>query len=220
MKNVLLAGSSGLVGGLALKKLLDDPMVEKIILVSRTRQEHLNPKIIQIITSLDLLDLVDINSFGVNRIDVGLCALGSTIKKAGSREEFKKVDKDFVLNTARFAKKFGARAFSVVSALGANGRSPVFYNQVKGEMENGLRELNFDQLTIIRPSLILGERTEVRRAEKFFIKLSPLLNATLVGPLRKYRGIEAHVIARHLAGSVTSNFLGVTVIENAEMLTI
>jgi uncharacterized protein YbjT (DUF2867 family) len=220
VSNILLAGSSGLVGGMTLTLLLNDKRVEKIILVSRTSQKITNPKIIQIITSLDLLDTINLKDFGVDRIDAGLCALGSTIKKAGSKDDFKKIDCDFVVNVAKFSKKFGANQFAVISALGADSRSSIFYNQVKGVMEEALKDLNFNKLSIFRPSLILGERKEVRAGERLLIKISPFLSATLIGPLKKYRGIEAHKLARHLADSISTEHKGVKIIENAEMLNI
>ena len=220
VKNILLAGSSGLVGGFALKNLLSDSSVDHIILVSRTAQNINHPKIIQVIGSLDLLDSVDLKDYGIDHLDAGLCALGSTIKKAGGKEEFKKVDKDFVVNVAVFAKKFGASQFAVISALGADKKSSIFYNQVKGEMEESLRDYRFANLTIIRPSLILGERKEVRGAERFFIKISPFLSATFIGPLKKYRGIEAHKVASYLTEAIHNKNLGDMIIENSEMLNI
>ena len=220
MKNIILAGSSGLVGSYALQNLLSDNRVGKIILVSRTAQDILNPKIIQVISSLDLLDSVDLNNYGIDFVDAAICALGSTIKKAGDKEAFKKVDKDFVINIASLSKRHGSTQFAVVSALGAQAKSRFFYNQVKGEMEEALRALNFSKLTIIRPSLILGERKEMRSAELFFQKISPFLSTTLIGPLKKYRGIEASAVAKHLTEAIFNNDNGLTIIENAAMLSI
>jgi uncharacterized protein YbjT (DUF2867 family) len=220
LKNIILAGSSGLVGSFALKNLLSDARVGKIILVSRTAQDISNPKIQQIIGSLDLLDFVNLEDYGVDHIDAGLCALGSTIKKAGNKDAFKKVDKDFVVKIAEFSKKFGSQQFAVISALGADSKSPFFYNQVKGEMEEAVRALKFSKLTIIRPSLILGERKELRVTERFFNKISPFLSTTLIGPLKKYRGIEAHKVAAHLTDTLFTDTFGVVVMENSEMLNI
>jgi uncharacterized protein YbjT (DUF2867 family) len=220
VKNIILAGSSGLVGSFALKNLLRDARVGRIILVSRTSQDISNPKIIQIICSLDQLDSVDLADYGVDRIDAGLCSLGSTIKKAGNKEAFKKVDKNFVINVAEFSKKFGSGQFAVISALGADSKSPFFYNRVKGEMEAALNALNFSKLTIIRPSLILGERREIRGTERFFNKISPFLSTTLIGPLKKYRGIEAHRVATYLTDSIFIETTGSMIIENSEMLNI
>lgn len=220
MKNIILAGSSGLVGSYTLNNLLKDARIGKIILVSRTSQDISNHKIIQIIGSLDLLDSVNLMDYGVDHVDAGLCALGSTMKKAGNKEAFKKVDKDFVLNVAKFSKRFGSNQFLVISALGADSKASFFYNQVKGEMEEELLVMNFSKLTIFRPSLILGERKEVRGAERFLNKISPFLATTLVGPLKKYRGIEASIIAAHLTGAIFNQMSGVTIIENSEMLNI
>jgi uncharacterized protein YbjT (DUF2867 family) len=219
---VLLAGSSGLVGSHTLPELLNNKSISKIILIVRSKQAVSDPRIIQVVTSFDQLSSVDLSSFGVDHIDAAICALGSTIKMAGSKSEFKKIDCFYVLAFAELAKKFGAKKFSVISALGANAASPVFYNKVKGEMEEGLSKLHFDTLTIIRPSLLLGERRESdkRLAEKFFIKLSPILNQTLVGPLKKYRGIEAKKVASHLANSLKSEERGLVFIENEQMISI
>ncbi len=219
-KNVLLAGASGLVGGHALDLLLEQNDVDKIIIVARRSQNLKSPKIVEVIGELSELHEKDLRSYGVDHIDVGLCALGSTIKKAGSKEAFKKVDKDYVLEAGKFSKRFGAQSFSVISSLGADKDSPIFYNKTKGEMEEGLRAMNFKTLTIIRPSLLIGERKEVRVAEKFFIKLSPILNKTMIGPLKKYRGIEAHKVAAFLTESVSNQESGVVIIENSQMLAI
>jgi uncharacterized protein YbjT (DUF2867 family) len=220
MKTVILAGSSGLVGSLVLQNLLSDSRIEKIILVSRTKQDFVNPKIIQVITSLDLLENINLADHGIDSVDVGICTLGTTIKKSGGAAAFKKVDKDFVIAFAQFSKNCGAQKFGVISALGANSHSSVFYNKVKGEMEEGLRQIKFTSLFILRPSLILGERKEVRVVEKLFIKLSPFLSHTLIGPLKKFRGIEANRLACHLTESIFNDSIGVTIIENAQMLTI
>lgn len=216
--NVLLAGASGLIGHHALHNLLEDRSISKIIVVARTELDIQNEKIVQVITSFDQLDKIELNE----RIDAGLCALGSTIRKAGSQGEFKKIDCTYVLSFAEFAQKYGAKKFSVISALGANSASPVFYTKVKGEMEEGLSQFNFQTLTIIRPSLLLGERrgSDKRLGEKFFIKLSPILNHTMIGPLKKYRGIEAKKVASHLTNSLRSEERGHVIIENEQMLSI
>jgi uncharacterized protein YbjT (DUF2867 family) len=220
LKNIILAGSSGLIGGLALQNLIQDPRIQKIILVSRTKQNISNPKIVQIISSLELLDSVDLKDYNIDKIDAGLCALGSSIKKAGSKESFIKVDKDFVINVAKFSKRFGAEQFLVISSLGANQKSSFFYNKVKGEMEDSLRALNFKKLIIFRPSVILGQRKEVRVAERFFVKMSPFLSTTLIGPFKKYRGIEATILANHFTNAIFTNSVGSIIIENEEMLNI
>ena len=221
MKNVALAGSSGFVGNLVLQKLLTDPEVEKIILIGRSKL-HLpiihESKVIQIVTNFEELQHADLKLFGVNTIDSALCSLGTTIKKAGSKEAFKKVDCDYVVKFAEWSKDHGAISFSVISALGADKMSGVFYNRVKGEMEEELQQLHFNQLTILRPSLLLGDRPEFRMGEKLFIKLSPLMNKVLLGPLKKYRGIEIEKVATQLVNSIKRTNDGIEIVENNQML--
>lgn len=217
---VLLAGASGLVGSHTLELLLADTKVSKVVVPCRSPLKLKNAKLIEVCTGLDHLSALDLRQHGVDHIDAALCALGTTIKKAGTQSEFKKVDYGYVLAVAALAKKYQAKKFAVVSALGADPRSSVFYNRTKGEMEEGLKALSFETLTILRPSLLIGERKEVRHAEKFFIKLSPILNRTMIGPLKKYRGIEAKKVASHLAGSIHSQERGHVIIENNQMLSI
>jgi len=217
---VLLAGASGLVGNHTLDYLIEDDSVSTIVLLVRSKLLLSHAKIIQIVTNFDQLDTVSLGDYGLDSVDSALCALGSTIKKAGSQKAFHTIDCSYVLNFAEFASKYGAKKFAVISALGADSKSSVFYNRVKGEMEDGLKKKNFETLTIIRPSLLLGERKEHRPAEKFFIHISPMINKTLIGPLKKYRGIEAKKVASHLARSIHSQERGHVIIENDQMLSI
>lgn len=217
---VLLAGASGLVGNHTLEFLLEDPAVTDIVLILRSRLLLSHTKITQVITPFDQLDSVSLKDYGIDHIDCALCSLGSTIKKAGSQKAFQTIDCTYVLNFADLAKTWGAKKFAVISALGADSRSAVFYKRVKGEMEEGLKLKGFETLLIIRPSLLLGERKEHRPAEKFFIQLSPLINKTLIGPLKKYRGIEAKKVASHLAGAIHTEERGEVIIENDQMLSI
>lgn len=217
---VLLAGASGLVGGHTLEFLLEDSSVTKIVALVRTSLKIKHEKLLEIKADLDHLEEIELRSFQLDHVDAALCALGTTIKKAGSQSEFKKVDCQFVLAIAAFARKYEAKKFAVVSALGADSRSAVFYNRTKGEMEEGLKKAAFETLTILRPSLLIGERKEKRPAEKFFIKISPVLNRTMIGPLKKYRGIEAKKVASHLARSIHTQERGHVIIENDQMLSI
>lgn len=217
---VLLAGASGLVGNHTLEYLLEDSAVTQIVLLLRSKLLLSHAKVTQIVTNFDQLDTISLKDYGVGHIDCALCALGSTIKKAGSQQVFQMIDCSYVLNFADFARKNGAAKFAVISALGADSRSSVFYNRVKGEMEEGLKRKEFGTLTIIRPSLLLGERNEHRPAEKLMMTISPLINKTLIGPLKKYRGIEAKKVASYLARSIHSQERGHVIVENDQMLVI
>lgn len=133
------------------------------------------------------------------KADVFICCLGTTIQEAGSQEAFRKVDFDYVLEMAHLAEKVQAQKFLVISAMGAESSSSIFYNRVKGEMEQALYKLNIPQIEIFRPSLILGERKKHRTGEAFAQKIAPALNALMPGPLKKYRAIKATDIAKAMA---------------------
>lgn len=190
MKAVVVGGS-GLVGQALLRELSRDPAWTSIVSVAR--RAHAAPARVQV-RALD----------DVPEADVAFCALGTTIKKAGSQEAFRSVDHDLVVRFAEAAKARGARAFHVVSALGADERSRVFYNRVKGEMERDVRALGFEGACAYRPSLLLGERAEARPGERAGIVVAKLLRPVL--PAR-VRGIPAEVVARamvkHAASSPT-----------------
>lgn len=145
------------------------------------------------------------------RVDQVICALGTTIKAVGgSRERFRAVDHDLPLSAARIALTQGARHFLVVSALGADARSRVFYNRVKGELEDALRALGYPSLTIVRPSLLLGGRAEFRFGEEIAKRL-----AWLVPP--RLRPVQARSVAAALVRAATANAPGVHVVESIDI---
>jgi uncharacterized protein YbjT (DUF2867 family) len=126
------------------------------------------------------------------------CCLGTTIKKAGSQEAFRTVDFSLVVTTAELMRKQGADQFLVISAMGADSNSKIFYNRTKGEMESALQGLNYPCLRILRPSLLLGNREEFRLGEKIGILLTPVLRPFLLGSLKKYRPVEAQSVAQFM----------------------
>jgi uncharacterized protein YbjT (DUF2867 family) len=130
---------------------------------------------------------------------VAVSALGTTIRAAGSQTAFRAVDHDAVLAFARAAQAAGVRHFIVITAVGADAASGVFYSRVKGEVERELAALGFDRLDIVQPGLILGPRAERRPVEALFQRLAPLLNPLLVGGLGKYGGISGDAVARAVA---------------------
>lgn len=127
--------------------------------------------------------------------DVAICALGTTIRVAGSQAAFRAVDYDAVLAFARAAQAAGVSRFVVVTAVGADAGSGVFYSRVKGEVERDLTALGFARLDIIQPGLILGPRAERRPVEAFFQAAMPVLNPLLAGGLARYGGIPAETVA-------------------------
>lgn len=130
---------------------------------------------------------------------VAASALGTTIRVAGSQAAFRAVDHGAVLAFARAAQAAGVRHFIVITAVGADAASGVFYSRVKGEVERDLAALGFDRLDILQPGLILGPRAERRPVEALFQWLAPLLNPLLIGGLDKYGGIGADAVARAVA---------------------
>ena len=172
---VLILGATGLVGRNALAQALARPVVTQVIAPTRkplaTKDKLMNP----VAPKLELL-LSEVASW---EPDAAICATGTTIRKAGSKEAFRSVDHDLPLSFARLAHQAGAQDFALVSAIGASVDSSFFYARVKGELERDVREIGFRSLTILRPSIIEGERDEVRLAESLVLKLSHFLSPVL-----------------------------------------
>ncbi|GGJ97282.1 NAD(P)H-binding protein [Pseudomonas matsuisoli] len=200
-QNILLAGATGLVGEHLLDRLLSEPTVKRVVAPTRRPlvvHAHLeNP------VGPDVLLALDQSAEG---IDTAFCCLGSTMADAGSEEAFKRIDHDLILAIADRARKLGARHLLVVSAIGADSSSSFFYNRVKGETERALQAQNWPQLTIARPSLLLGHRQKARTAE------------TLAGPIMKHLpgkwgAIEASQLARALWRLALEEGDGVRIVE-------
>lgn len=191
MKSALLVGATGLVGGLVLEQLLQDDFYNEVIVLARKSSRKNHPKLKEVLVDFDHLE----NYKNDIKADVVFCTLGTTIKKAGSQEAFKKVDYEYPLRVAEIAKQNGATTYLLITALGASKSSVIFYNRVKGEVEEVIAKLHFDAFHILQPSLIIGERNEVRTGEGLAQKLSPIYDTLMVGPLSKYKSIKAEQIA-------------------------
>ena len=189
MKTAIIIGSTGLVGSKLLNLAAADSSFEKIYSISRTRPENLPGKV----------EFIDFNYGNYRvpaRVDFAFCCLGTTMKKAGSKEAFLKVDLEMVGDFAQKCKTAGIERMAVVSSIGANAKSSNFYLQTKGRMEEQMKKYGFKRLVIVRPSLLLGERNEKRTGEDFGKIFNSLLGFLMVGPMRKYRGIDAEKVAR------------------------
>ncbi len=191
-KSAILVRASGLVGGELLNLLLHGEAYSKVIVMGRRSLNLEHPKLEEIIVDFDLLDQYK-ESF---RVDEVFCCLGTTIKKAKSKEAFKKVDVDYVLGLAKIAKEMKVEKFLIVSSMGANQKSSIFYSKMKGLVEESLKEIGFNFLHIFRPSLLLGQRQEVRSGESAAAFLSKGLSFLLIGGLRKYKPIQAKSVAK------------------------
>jgi uncharacterized protein YbjT (DUF2867 family) len=190
---VLVAGATGLVGRALLARLCADGGVDRVHALVRRPLEFEADKLHVHVTGLDRLP-------ALTRLDEAYLALGTTIRVAGSREAFRAVDHDANLAVARAALAAGARRIGLVSAMGADPASRVFYNRVKGELEDALSALPLDALVIARPSLLLGDRDRLgqprRRGEHLATGLDRWLRPLI--PAR-YRGIAAEDVASALA---------------------
>lgn len=192
MATALLAGGSGLVGGYLLQELLAAPEYDRVVAVARRPLGVEHPKLTQITTEFAALRQLAPPLRG----DDAFCCLGTTIKKAGSREAFRAVDQGAVLAFAWAAQQGGAKRFFHVSSMGADAASRFFYTRVKGETDHALEVMNFDTLGVFRPSLLLGPRTEYRLGERLSAVGLAMAAPFLVGSWRKFRAIEAEVVAR------------------------
>ena len=192
MGTALIAGASGLVGGELLQQLLRAEEYDRVIALGRRRLDVSHPKLVQVVADFSSLEQTTADLRCVD----AYCCLGTTLKEAGSREAFRAVDHAAVLAFAWAAQRAGAQRFFVVSALGADAGSRVFYNRVKGETEDALLVLGFATLAIFRPSLLLGRRARARLGERVMAALLWLAEPLLFGCLRKWRAIQAEVVAR------------------------
>jgi uncharacterized protein YbjT (DUF2867 family) len=210
----LLLGATGLVGGHVLDLLLSDPAYTRVTVLGRRPVARMHPKLDQRTADFDRLREEHAISFAVDDV---FCCLGTTIAAAGSQDAFRRVDHDYVVSAARAAAEHGARRYLLVSAAGANARSRIFYNRVKGEAEDGVRAQSLEGIAILRPSLLLGERTESRTGEKWAQRIMPAMDWMMVGPLRRYRPIEAATVARAMVRLAKEGTRGVRVLESDEI---
>lgn len=191
-RTALLAGATGLVGSHVLELLLADDAWSRVITVGRRTTSQRHDKLEQRVVDLGAIEaLADLP-----HADEVFCCLGTTIKQAGSQQAFRRVDYDFVVGLARAGVRVGATQFLLVSAIGADAGSRVFYSRVKGEAEAAVRKLPYRAIQIFRPSLLLGERAAFRLGERIAMVGAPLLQLFLVSRLRRYRPIHASDVAR------------------------
>lgn len=210
MKTVMLVGATGLVGQHVLHKALASEQVGRVVAPTR-RALPAHPKLHNPVVDFDHLP-EDVPWWAVDAV---VCALGTTLKVAGSQAAFYRVDHDLPLRVAQLALRHGAQAYALNSALGADPHSRVFYSRTKGELERDLQALGFPSLTLVRPGLIGGERHESRPAEQIGVRVSQWL-----GPLLppRYRVVPAERIAHHLLRSALAAEPGCTVLPSEALV--
>ena len=204
--DILHVGASGLVGKLVLRRLLDAPQVTRVVAPTRRPLDIPHPKLVNPVVDFDALD-EDADWWAVDAV---ICTLGTTIADAGSQAAFYRVDHDYPLQVARFARNRGAMRYVLNSAMGANARSKIFYNRVKGELEQALANLDYPSLVLVRPGLIDGERAQARPAEARMLAISRWL-----GPLlpKQWRPSLATRIADELVTAALDAPPGRSVVE-------
>lgn len=208
-KIALVAGGTGLVGRELIQSLSARDDIQKIIILTRKPAVFSNAKV-----NAEVVDFDAPGSLNYYADEV-YCCLGTTIKVAGSRSKFKRVDLDYPLKLARETRAKGSKVFMVISAMGANPKSFVFYNRVKGEMEQSVNAIDFDSVGIFRPSLLLGDRDEFRLAEKAAILASPVLKMILPA---NYKPVSAAQVAQSMSRFGFEAKLGNAIISNREIL--
>lgn len=210
MKTALLAGSTGLIGRQLLQLLLNNPRYDVVKALTRTKLDVTHPKLVEI--KVDYAKLDEVKS-QLHADDV-YCCLGTTMAKAKSKQKFREIDYLYPLSLATIVKALGAKQFLLVSALGADAKSSIYYNSVKGELENAVTKIDFDAVHIFRPSLLLGLREEKRTGEdaakvvyKIFWFLIP----------DKYKAIEAIKVAQAMEYYAARDQKGDFIHESREM---
>ncbi len=207
-RSALVVGATGLTGKQVVSLLLERPEWDRVVVLVRRPSGTTHAKLTEHIVDFDAL--TDAPFEGVT--DVFAC-LGTTMKKAGSEEAFRKIDHEYTVDVATRAHRAGARRLGLVSSVGASTNASAFYFRVKGETERDVRALGWSTLVIVRPSMLRGEREEHRTGEKFGIVASSALAFAMVGPLKKYRPIDASAVTKKLVDLVEAKVEGEQVLE-------
>ncbi|WP_214229487.1 oxidoreductase [Pedobacter sp. B4-66] len=190
-KKAILLGGSGLIGKNLLTQLLNNPGYTEVLAIGRRALNMEHPKLKELIVDFDHIDRYAADIKG----DVVFCCLGSTNSKTPDKLQYKKIDYQYPLDVGSIAQNNGATAYHLVSAIGADVNSSIFYPKTKGEVERDLKAIPFKSIYIYRPSFLDGNREEKRTAEKIMIGLMRFLNPLLIGGLKKYRSIKIETVA-------------------------
>lgn len=210
LRKALILGASGLIGRRLIRYLMDDALYAELRLPVRRPQPIEHRKVEQREMQFDHMD--DHADFFA--VDDVFCCLGTTMKKAGSQESFETVDRIYPLQAARLAAQKGAKRFLIVTAAGADPKSPIFYNRIKGLVEEDLKNSGLQELHVFRPSLLKGKRMETRLGEEAAGLVLGVLGFAMVGPLRRYRAIEAGDVARAMQVAARRREVGQHVYES------
>lgn len=212
MKTAIVIGATGLVGSTLVKQICENPNYSKVVLLLRKPLIISHSKVIQEVIDFDKLDVSKIVG------DDLFCAMGTTLAKAGSKENQYKIDCTYPYEVGKIAKINGVKQYILVSSVGANVESSNFYLRTKGDLEKKIESLDFQNFVSIRPSMLLGDREESRLGEKIGKVLSNLLSPLLFGSLSKYHGIEAADVAKAMQRFANQGLDGVKYVEYDDIM--
>lgn len=213
-RTAILLGASGLVGGFCLRALVDEPRYARVMVFGRRQLAGFTHAKV----SQRIADLAGVTADDFRGAQDVFIAFGTTIRKAGSQAEFRRIDLELPLHLASEAVKAGAGQLVIVSSVGADPGSRNFYLRTKGALEQQLTKLPFKAIHILRPSLLIGKRAEFRLAEALAMGIAPVLNIVMPGPLRRYRSIRAELVGKAMVAAATSGKAGTYIYEYGEIL--
>ncbi|MBD3109297.1 oxidoreductase [Bacillus sp. AGMB 02131] len=212
-KKALIIGSTGLIGKELRRLLLEDAAYEKVYALVRRPVHTQHPKLAEYVVDFEHLQAAE-EFFEADDV---FCCLGTTIKKAGSRSAMRKVDVEYPVKVARLAKEKGATHYLVVSAGGANTKSPFAYSRIKGELEEQLKSLSYETLSIFHPSLLLGDREEHRKMEGLANKVVRKIEKFKKIPISSGIAIEGKTVALAMNRIAQENVKGVHVYSSKQI---
>ncbi|MBH5320517.1 NAD(P)H-binding protein [Paenibacillus sp. GSMTC-2017] len=214
-RRAVIVGATGLVGGELVKLLLSSRHYTKVTVIVRKRLSMSHPRLEQ--RQLDFKELGHTPAELIEGADI-YCTLGTTMKKAGSKEQFQLVDYDYPMELGRLCKRYGARKMLIVTAIGSSVNSMFFYSKVKGRVEQDLKALQLPSLLIFKPSLILGHREETSFRESFVIKAAEKLSFLFNGRWSKYKPVTANGIAQAMISEALTCDIALHIIESNEII--
>ena len=210
MKTAIIAGTSGLIGSQLLELLVKEQGYDKVIALSRNPLKPASPKLQNLVVNFDALwDYAD-----RLRGDDVFCCLGTTMKRAGSKEAFRTVDFEYPVALASITKEQGARQFLIVTASGANKDSLIFYNRVKGEVQESIVKIGFEAIHILQPSLLIGHRTEKRAGEGVATGVMKVLDILIP---KKNKAIDPVKVARAMVDLAKKGGKGTWIHDSGEL---
>ncbi|UHG90541.1 oxidoreductase [Spirosoma oryzicola] len=207
-KTAIVLGATGLIGNLLTHRLINSPFYEKVKVLVRKSLGWQHPRLQEIVFDFDHPNGL------LTQADDIFCCLGTTMKKAGSKDAFRKVDYQYPLDVARSGLANGAQQLAIVTSMGADTNSTFFYNRVKGEVERDLTALHYPTLLIFRPSLLLGNRSETRFGERLAEGAMRLFDPLIPA---KYKGVEAAKVANAMLTTTQEGLVGKHVFESDQL---